>query len=52
MRTKKELKTNMFCKVCGTVLDSNSECVNCEKKQSGTQSNSDRQTVIESKVTG
>lgn len=45
-----EVCPSMFCKVCGTVLDVNSLCVNCDKEQQN--KNTDTETQLKLDVTG
>ena len=42
----------MFCKTCGTVLDVNGLCINCDKKQQDKNVNAERQNELKIDVTG
>ncbi|MFX0182155.1 MAG: hypothetical protein ACFE95_03640 [Candidatus Hodarchaeota archaeon] len=52
MRQEKEVKSKMFCVVCGTVLDGHNQCINCKKNQNETETDSDNQTNVKSKIAG
>jgi len=42
----------MFCETCGTVLNVNGQCINCDKKQQDEKVNTERQMELELDLVG
>ena len=42
----------MFCETCGTVLNVNGLCINCDKKQQDKNVNTERQIELEIDLVG